>query len=239
MRPSRPLTRCRPTSSSRAVRRGRRWSSPTAAASPVALCQDRTPSRSTSPASSSTVGVTRANRDGRRRSSAETSAAAPAASVSDNRAAHLGTPGGSIGVVAYGDSDVRAVGNVLSGFGRGGIGANGDGGAHPSPRIVVRDNVIDAQSATGGSAPNGVRIGFGASGQVRGNTVRNCRYAADLDGLFQASGVLIFESDGVVVQGNSLENNDVAVAASAWAGSSTRRTTTRSSGIRSRPPSSA
>ncbi|MDY6817612.1 MAG: right-handed parallel beta-helix repeat-containing protein [Halobacteriales archaeon] len=136
--------------------------------------------------------------------------------ITDNSVTDLGTPGDSIGIVAYGDSDVRVDNNTLAGFGRGGIGANGDGGDHPSPNMVVRNNEIDSESDPGGSAPNGVQIGFGATGQVRENTIKNCRYADDIDGLFQASGILLFESDGVKVQGNTLENNDVAIAASAW-----------------------
>lgn len=139
-----------------------------------------------------------------------------AAEVTGNDVVNMGTPGSSIGIVAYGDSDVVVANNALEEFGRGGIGANGDGGAHPSPTMVVRDNVIDSGSGPGGSAPNGVQIGFGATGEVTDNAIRNCRYADDLTGLFQSSGVLVFESDGVEVKGNTLENNDVAVASSAW-----------------------
>lgn len=134
----------------------------------------------------------------------------------DNAVVDLGTPGDSIGIVAYGDSNVLAADNSLTGFGRGGIGANGDGGAHPSPNLVVRDNLIDSASAAGGSAPNGVQIGFGATGKVQGNSIKNCRYATGIDGLWQASGILIFESDGVNIAKNSLVNNDVATAVSSW-----------------------
>lgn len=139
-----------------------------------------------------------------------------AAVVRDNAVVDMNTPGASIGIVAYGDSDVVVENNTLTGFGRGGIGANGDGGAHPAPHMIVRDNVIDSASGPGGSAPNGVQIGFGASGEVKRNTIANCRYATDLSGAWQASGVLLFESDGVEVKQNTLYNNDVAVAASAW-----------------------
>lgn len=135
--------------------------------------------------------------------------------IVNNAVSDIGTPGPTIGIVAYGDSDVRVEGNELSGFGRGGIGANGDGGEHPSPNMVVRDNDIDSESETGGSAPNGVQIGYGASGDVRDNTIKNCRWASSLDSTWQASGILIFESDGVNVQDNTLENTDVAIAVSA------------------------
>jgi len=136
--------------------------------------------------------------------------------VADNTITEMGAPGGTLGIVAYGGSDLRIEGNELSGFGRGGIGANGDGGQHPSPNVVVHSNRIDAGAGVGGSAPNGVQIGYGATGQVRNNTVENCRYAEDTDGLWQASGILVFESDGVTLRGNTLRHNDVAAAVSAW-----------------------
>jgi len=107
-----------------------------------------------------------------------------ASAVTDNDVVNMNTPDDTIGIVAYGDSDVVVEDNTLSEFGRGGVGANGDGGAHPSPTMVVRNNVIDSESAPGGSAPNGVQIGFGASGEVKDNTIRNCRFAEDIDGLF-------------------------------------------------------
>jgi nitrous oxidase accessory protein NosD len=138
------------------------------------------------------------------------------ARVVDNSVVDLGTPGSTIGIVAYGDSDVTIEGNELTGFGRGGIGANGDGGEHPSPHVVVRDNDLDSESDPDGSAPNGVQIGFGATGRVEDNTIENCRYAESVDAPWQASGVLVFESDGVQIRNNTLDNNDVAAAVSAW-----------------------
>lgn len=124
----------------------------------------------------------------------------------------------TMGILAYGDSSVHVLGNEVTDFERGGIGANGDGGQHPSPRLSVRNNTLDANAGTNDAwAPNGIQIGFGAAGDVKGNVVRNCRWATGPDATWTASGALVFESDGVVVQGNTFVNNDVGAAASAWA----------------------
>ena len=136
--------------------------------------------------------------------------------VISNEVVNMGTPGETFGIVAYGDSTVRIEDNRVIGFGRGGIGANGDGTEHPPPTVDIRGNHIDAKSEPDGAAPNGVQVGDGAAGQVRENTIKNCRYATSLDSLWQSSGILVFESDGVRVHRNALVNNDVAIAASAW-----------------------
>lgn len=138
------------------------------------------------------------------------------AKIMDNTVEKMGVGGAeTMGILAYGDSDVIVKDNDVSEFERGGIGANGDGGKHPSPTMRIRNNTLDSNSDIDGWAPNGIQIGFGASGDVKNNTIKNCLYAAGRgDYFWTASGVLIFESDNVAVQGNTVENNDVALAAS-------------------------
>lgn len=138
--------------------------------------------------------------------------------VSGNSVSQLGVGGKeTMGILAYGDSSVVVESNDVREFERGGIGANGNGGQHPSPSVVVRNNAVDSGSAPGVAwGPNGVQIGYGASGRVAGNTIANCRYAETAASRWFGSGVLIFESDGVQVQRNTLQNNDVAVAVSSW-----------------------
>lgn len=140
--------------------------------------------------------------------------------VADTTVERMGLGGKvTMGILANGDSAVQVRDNVVTDCERGAIGANGDGGVHPSPTLQVRNNHIDCNSAPGvGWDPNGVQIGYGAAGDVKGNRIENCRYAENLeDSFWTASGVLVFESDGVTVQGNTFRNNDVAAAASAWA----------------------
>lgn len=158
--------------------------------------------RSTQPTARRKAGILYRNADGH---------------VAENDVHHLGVGGKeTMGILAYGNSTVRIEGNVVSEFERGGIGANGDGGAHPSPSVEVLGNDLDAVSAPyEGWAPNGVQVGYGATGRVERNAIRNCRWATDTDS-WLASGVLVFESDGVSVRRNTLEHNDVAVAVSSW-----------------------
>lgn len=122
----------------------------------------------------------------------------------------------TMGILVYGDSDVVIESNVVRGFERGGIGGNGDGTEHPSPHIVVRNNEVDSNSSPRGWAPNGVQIGYGASGSVRNNRIQNCRWAVDADEDWAASAILLFESDDVQVMGNEVENCDLAVGVASW-----------------------
>jgi nitrous oxidase accessory protein NosD len=48
----------------------------------------------------------------------------------------------TFGILAYGDSDVTVENNSVSDYERGGIGANGDGGEHPSPSADIRNNTV-------------------------------------------------------------------------------------------------
>lgn len=48
---------------------------------------------------------------------------------------------------------------------------------------------------------------------MRNNTVRNNRYS-DEDPV--ASGILVFESDGIVVVGNEVENADISLSVGSW-----------------------
>ncbi|MFB6105501.1 MAG: right-handed parallel beta-helix repeat-containing protein [Halobacteriaceae archaeon] len=135
--------------------------------------------------------------------------------VSNNTVRNVGVGGkATFGVLAYGDSDVVVLDNHVSDYERGGIGANGDGGAHPSPRVRVRNNVVTGSTGLGEAwGPNGIQVGFGASGDVRGNVVRDNRYSADTP---VAAGILVFESDGVRVQRNRVMNADVALSCGSW-----------------------
>jgi nitrous oxidase accessory protein NosD len=135
--------------------------------------------------------------------------------ISENTIENMGVRGKeTFGILAYGDSDVTIVGNSISDYERGGIGANGDGGAHPSPTARIRNNTVQGSTGLGEAwGPNGIQVGYGADGDVRNNEVIDNRYS-DEDPV--ASGILIFESDGVAVQGNRVENADVALSCGSW-----------------------
>ena len=135
--------------------------------------------------------------------------------ISDNTIENMGVGGKeTFGVLAYGNSDVKVVGNSVSGYERGGIGANGDGGAQSSPTADIRDNTVIGSANLGEAwGPNGIQVGFGAEGQVRNNEVRDNRYSDEGP---VAAGILIFESDEVAVRDNTVANADIGLSCGSW-----------------------
>lgn len=137
------------------------------------------------------------------------------ARVEDNVITDVGVGGKeTFGILAYGDSSVAIRDNEVRDYERGGIGANGDGGAHPSPEVTIRGNTVDGGGAIGEAwGPNGIQVGFGATGTVKRNAVHDNRYS-DEDPV--AAGILVFESDGVVVQDNEVTNADIGLSVGSW-----------------------
>lgn len=137
------------------------------------------------------------------------------ARVQNNVIENMGVGGKeTFGILAYGDTSVAIRNNEVSDYERGGIGANGDGGAHPSPEVTIRGNTVEGSTGLGEAwGPNGIQVGFGATGSVMDNTVRDNRYS-DEDPV--ASGILVFESDGIVVKGNEVTNADISLSVGSW-----------------------
>lgn len=135
--------------------------------------------------------------------------------VSDNTVENMGIGGKeTFGILAYGDSDVTVAGNDVSDYERGGIGANGDGGAHPSPSVEIRNNTVIGSTGIGEAwGPNGIQVGFGATGRVKNNNVADNRYSDEAP---VASGILIFESDAIEVANNTVTNADIALSCGSW-----------------------
>lgn len=125
----------------------------------------------------------------------------------------------TMGILAYGDSEVTITGNTVTGYERGGIGANGDGGAHPAPKVVIADNELtgSGDGSRTAWAPNGIQVGFGATGRIMDNEVHRSRWAAAEDDAWSASCILVFESDGVRIRGNEVTDCDVGIGVGAWA----------------------
>lgn len=135
--------------------------------------------------------------------------------VENNTIKNMGVGGKeTFGILAYGDTSVTIQNNDVSDYERGGIGANGDGGVHPSPEVTIENNTVTGSTGLGEAwGPNGIQVGFGATGSVKRNSVKDNRYS-DEDRV--ASGILVFESDGIVVQKNKVENADIAVSIGSW-----------------------
>lgn len=135
--------------------------------------------------------------------------------VSKQSVVNMGIGGGeTFGIIAYGDSDLRVHDNEIYGYERGGIGANGDGGEHPSPAVDIRDNLVIGSTGIGEAwGSNGIQVGYGAAGRIVDNEVRDNRYAEEAA---TASGIIVFETDEVQVRGNKVVNNDAGIAIGSW-----------------------
>ena len=132
----------------------------------------------------------------------------------------------TFGILVYGDSTVRVIGNTVSDFSRGGIGIVGDlvgwmRGPSPDPVVRVEGNTVTGnglEPVTGWWAENGIQIGYGATGEIVGNTVTDCRVN---NPSWSSTGILVVSSDGVLVSENRVSENDNGVAImglTAWGG---------------------
>lgn len=139
--------------------------------------------------------------------------------IKSNDVENMGVGGKeTFGIMAYGDSDLQIYDNDVREYERGGIGANGDGGEHPSPTVDIRGNTVTGSTGIKEAwGPNGIQIGYGATGQIKANDVSDNRWSSVQDGDWVASGIIVFESDDVSVMQNSVTNSDVGVASGAWA----------------------
>jgi hypothetical protein len=108
-------------------------------------------------------------------------------------------------------SRVRIDANVVTGYQKGGIIANGN------VDVTITDNVVDALSASALIARNGIQLGFGATGMVKRNQVSNNEYtgpeAASAAGILLVAGPGFGSpySVGSQIDQNTIVENDVGV----------------------------
>jgi hypothetical protein len=145
--------------------------------------------------------------------------------ISDNSIHSMYPPSGggsgpeTFGIVVYGDSEVIIEHNEIGDFSRGGIGISGDAGPSVDPLVTARQNTVlgnGLETETGWWAENGIQVGYGASGYIMGNEVYNCTVN---NPWWAASGILIVDTDGVVVDSNYVEGCDIGVGAVDFPGS--------------------
>ncbi len=116
------------------------------------------------------------------------------------------------GMGDYGDTEVEATirNNTVVGYWKNGITANGElATAH------IHGNRVDGSGPVGpgSAAQNGIQFGYGATGEAIGNAVNGNWYTgAD----WSASGILVFESDNVTVQGNTVTGSQTGIAVETW-----------------------
>jgi parallel beta-helix repeat protein len=108
-----------------------------------------------------------------------------------------------------GESNVTIADNSVDGYQKNGITAN-----EPGTKVDVAENAVTGLGPTTGAAQNGIQIGFGARGRVTNNAVADnvyspCESAANCPS--NAAGILIFQSDGVRVERNTLGSNQVGI----------------------------
>jgi hypothetical protein len=120
--------------------------------------------------------------------------------------------GGHVALYYYASSGTISH-NTVTDYMKNGITANlpsGDGGS-----VDIFWNTVNGRGPLelGDYAQNGIQIGYGATGNVRDNHVSDNWYNPSD---WAACGILIFESDDCMVQGNVLEENQDGVAIETW-----------------------
>lgn len=110
---------------------------------------------------------------------------------------------------ASGQSCVSIADNSVDGYQKNGITAN-----EPGTKVDVIGNAVTGLGPTTGAAQNGIQIGFGAQGRVINNAVADnvyspCESAANCPS--NAAGILIYQSDGVRVERNTVGSNQVGI----------------------------
>jgi len=91
---------------------------------------------------------------------------------------------------------------------------NGITGNETGTEVTITKNVVTGLGPTTGAAQNGIQIGFGAKGGVSRNTVTDNVWAPCVsltNCAFNATGILVFQSDDVRVEHNSVATNQVGV----------------------------
>jgi nitrous oxidase accessory protein NosD len=107
-----------------------------------------------------------------------------------------------------GHSEVEIHDNQVANYQSNGITANGEGTV-----VGIDENEITSGALTERDAQNGIQVGFGARGIIENNTI-----ASDMTNDLSLSrcasnavGILVFASDGVVVDANSIESSNAGI----------------------------
>jgi len=117
----------------------------------------------------------------------------------------------TFGILVYGDSAVDILNNTITDYSRGGIGVQGDLGAAPDPVATVQGNTLTGngfEGETGWWADNGIQFGYGASGQIVGNTVTGHWSNSP----WGASGIIIASTSNVDIIQNLVQDNELGIA---------------------------
>lgn len=98
--------------------------------------------------------------------------------------------------------------NTISDYQKGGIVVDNTGSS-----AEVTGNVVTGALATFNTAQNGIQVSRGAVAVIRGNDITGNWYSGSG---WSATGLLIFESSGVMAQDNTISGNQVGVGIETW-----------------------
>jgi nitrous oxidase accessory protein NosD len=93
---------------------------------------------------------------------------------------------------------------------------NGITGNELGSEVTISNNIVTGLGPTTGAAQNGIQIGFGAKGTILRNTVTDNVWSpcVSLENCaFNATGILIFQSDDVRVEHNTVATNQLGIYA--------------------------
>jgi hypothetical protein len=107
-----------------------------------------------------------------------------------------------------GSTGGKIEGNNIYDYQKGGIVANCSG-----THVNVRNNTVTGLSSVPFIAQNGIQFGYGGKGTAMDNTVNGNWYTG---ANWSSTGILVFETSNVVLQGNMVENNQVGVSIESW-----------------------
>jgi nitrous oxidase accessory protein NosD len=91
---------------------------------------------------------------------------------------------------------------------------NGITGNESGTEVTITNNVVIGLGPTIGAAQNGIQIGFGGKGRVLRNTVTDNVWSPCVsvtNCAFNATGILIFQSDDVRAEHNTIATNQVGI----------------------------
>lgn len=119
---------------------------------------------------------------------------------------------GSVGVyyraLGTGTATGTVAGNQIADYFKGGVTANG-----PGASVSITDNTVTGSGPVDYVAQNGIQLGWGAAGEVKRNTVTGNWYTgAD----WASTGILLFQTNDVTVQANSVDESQVGVGIESW-----------------------
>jgi len=91
---------------------------------------------------------------------------------------------------------------------------NGITGNEIGTTVTIHENTVTGIGATTGAAQNGIQVGFGAAGTVENNTVTDNVWSPCISlqqCQFNATGLLVYQSDSVTVRDNTVGSNQLNV----------------------------